>query len=371
MSGLGRKAILAAIAVLALALLAPATASARQWKVLVGGFTGSPTAPIALTDFYPKGTEVHVGDTVLFTFGGVHTVTFPDGTDPGVLVPQLPTPYPASNDPGGTPWWWSSTPVGEYAANLPLAFPSGGNVVDGSQLVNSGLSEIIAPTKFYVTFPKVGTFKFYCSVHPLMRGTIRVRPKGVDLSKEAGGQAQRAQAQMGEDITKLNALAAKVADRKSTTKTVLVAPGNKSGFIFNFVPTQVTVKVGQPLAFTFDKGRNGDFHTVSFGPDTYLDALSAQFGPQPPQGIFTNPETVLPTEPPGAGRDPFVVSPTTHGNGFVSSGLVDPPAINGLVVSPPPAGSQTTFHFVFTQPGVYHFQCIVHAFMQGDVTVTP
>jgi plastocyanin len=362
----------AAAAALAVALIAPGTAAARQWKVRVGGFAGSQTLPAELTAFYPKGTEVHVGDTVLFTFSGVHTVTFPAGTDPGTLVQQIPTPYPASNDPGGTPWWWSTTPVGEYAANFPLAAPSGGNVVDGTHLVNSGLAEVIAPSKFSVTFPKAGTFKFYCALHPLMRGTIRVRPKGADLSKEAGGQAQRADAQMADDAQQIAALGAKVSDRKSTSKTVLVAPGDKTGSIFGFFPSQVTVKVGQPLAFTFDKGRNGDFHTVSFGQDTYLDGLSNQFGPQPPDGVFANPETILPTEPPGAARNPFVVSPTTHGNGFVSTGLVDYPPINNAVLGPnSPAGGQTTFDFVFTQPGVYHFQCIVHSFMEGDVTVTP
>ena len=68
-------------------------------------------------------------------------------------------------------------------------------------------------------------------------------------------------------------------------------------------------------------------------------------------------EGTYPSDPPGT---PPSVSPTSHGNGFVSSGvLVDP----GL------QGGPKAFTFRFPTAGIYDFRCMIHPSMRGRITV--
>ncbi len=57
----------------------------------------------------------------------------------------------------------------------------------------------------------------------------------------------------------------------------------------------------------------------------------------------------------------IVVSPTSHGDGFGNTGALDnDPGTPQL----PPSNK-----IDFTTPGTYHFQCLIHPFMQGTIVV--
>jgi plastocyanin len=70
--------------------------------------------------------------------------------------------------------------------------------------------------------------------------------------------------------------------------------------------------------------------------------------------------TVYPSEQPPTA---LIVDGTSHGNGFVNTGMLD-----DIGATPLPKSSTVTF----TKPGTYQYYCIVHgAEMKGSVTVTP
>jgi plastocyanin len=78
-----------------------------------------------------------------------------------------------------------------------------------------------------------------------------------------------------------------------------------------------------------------------------------RFGTSP---VF-DPRAVYPSSP----GTPIPLGPTSHGNGFASTGGLDRDPATPLA----PNSSIT-----FTKPGVYHFRCLIHPFMQGTVVVS-
>ena len=72
-----------------------------------------------------------------------------------------------------------------------------------------------------------------------------------------------------------------------------------------------------------------------------------------PSGL--NPFVVYPSDPAA-----LSVTPTSHGNGYASSGLLDADA----------ASPQPNKHtFTFPTAGTYTYICQVHPFMKGTITV--
>ena len=115
-----------------------------------------------------------------------------------------------------------------------------------------------------------------------------------------------------------------------------------------------TVAAGTTLTFRW-AGRE-ETHTVTFGPKAFVDQV---------EQTFSNAQTILPGEgafpsdpPTGA---PVAITPTSHGNGFLNSGVMFDPG-----VGPGPHSFQVTF----TTPGIYDFRCIIHSNMRGRITVT-
>ena len=95
-----------------------------------------------------------------------------------------------------------------------------------------------------------------------------------------------------------------------------------------------------------------------FGPEAYVAAPAEKFFAPGPQGIELDALSVYPSDPPGAADGP---SPTSHGNGFVNTGLLDADG-----ASPFPRAASVTF----SNAG----QLRVHLhgarpFMKGTITV--
>lgn len=342
-------AILAAGCGAGAALALPAGAIGATAQVQEGDFSRTGAE---FTAFYPKQAVVHVGDKVKFSIVGFHTVLFPKKGSalPPLFIPGAPSP--PQNDAAGKPYWWSGvTP--QINLNPAALAPSGGKAVTGKKTVSSGAVQGKRPS-FTVSFPKAGTFQVRCAVHPNMRGSVKVVPKNSPLKTSA--QVKAAVKKEKAADAKTAASLAKSAPAKAGND-VIIGPGNARMDILGFFPSTKTVPVNSDV--TFRMGGREEFHTVSFGPQATLDAISKSAFEDAQLALGS--EGVYPTDPPQLG--PPTVTTTAHGNGFVSSGaLADPGALKGL-----PSG----FTFHFSTPGTYTFECLIHPEMKGSIVVTP
>jgi plastocyanin len=125
---------------------------------------------------------------------------------------------------------------------------------------------------------------------------------------------------------------------------------------FGMVPAKLTVAPGTTVKFRMTKG-SYEAHTATFGPgkiddpSSYLGGIAASF-----ESPSIDPKGTYPSD-----VTPVSLSPTTHGNGFWSSGVLD-------------ADSKTqqlpgTSSVKFDTAGTYKYYCLIHPFMVGTVTV--
>ena len=343
------------LAVTAGALLVPAAAGAATKDM----YAGTPPkgllkgVPAFATDnaFYPKRTTIHAGDKVSFRIAGFHNVLFaPKGTTPPALfVPNPAVPVAGAKDAAGADMWFNGQPI--LAINPQAAAPVGKKVVDGSELVGSGLPLNGALKPLNLKFPKKGSYTVICSLHPGMKGTVVV--KG---SKARIPTAKQDAKRISKQAKAASKLAKKLVAGQGVPGGTTVKAGNdKEGVAtLAFFPASTSVKVGQAVTFTLSD-KTTESHNVAFGPEAYAKQLAQSF--LGPNGI--DPFTLYRSEAPGTA---LVVNGTSHGNGFVNTGMLE-----DVAGSPLPKSATVTF----TQPGTYQYYCIVHgAEMKGTVTVT-
>jgi plastocyanin len=344
------------LAVTAGALLVPAAAAGAATKDM---YAGTPPkgllkgVPAFATDnaFYPKRTTIHAGDKVSFKIAGFHNVLFvPKGTTaPALFEPNPATPVTGAKDAAGADMWFNGQPA--FAINMQVAGPTGKKVVDGSELVGSGLPLSGPPKPLKLKFPKKGTYTVLCSVHTGMKGTVVV--KGASARIPTKKQDAKRIAKQAKAASKL---AKKLVAGQGVPGGNTVKAGNDKNGVATlaFFPAAKTVKVGQAVTFTMSN-KSTEAHNVAFAPEAFAKQLAQSF--LGPNGI--DPFTLYPSEAPGAA---LVVNGTSHGNGFVNTGMLDDDAATPL------PKSQTVS---FSQPGTYDYYCIVHgAEMKGKVTVT-
>ena len=358
--------------VLALAVGAlPAVAQAAHGKqgapltVYAGPNVASPPAGIKQADaltFFPSQVTIRVGQTVTWQFRGFHTVTFA-GTmkNPPFIVAQPGSPQPTVNDAAGRPFWWSGTAPQLLLDPFALLPQGGGTLSSPATVASSGLLRVItapaktAPKPYSLRFTRPGIYHYVCLVHPGMRGTVRVLGKRAKPATPAA-IAKLANAQLENVVGDLRQLA---TTKPAQPLSVSVGAGARSGAeITSFFPEQLTVHVGDTV--TFVQNDPTDIHTVTFGPESYTlpieQNLFQQLG-SPPQPFF-NPLAALPSEPPPP--SPVSYDGTNHGNGFVTSGVLDPPG------SPKGPGQ---FVVTFTKAGTYRYECVIHPDMDGTIVV--
>jgi plastocyanin len=351
--GLRRRYVL--VAVTAGTLLVPAAAGAATKDM----YAGTPPkgllkgVPAFATDnaFYPKRTTIHAGDKVSFRIAGFHNVLFaPKGTDAPALFAADPSkPVAGVKDAGGADFWFNGQP--SIGINPLVAGPTGKKVIDGSEVVGSGLPLAGPPKPFKVKFPKKGTYTVICALHPGMKGTVVVKGK-----KAAIPTAKQDAKRIKKQANAASKLAKKLVAGQGVPSGLTVKAGNdkKGVATLAFFPGQKTVKTGQVVTFTMSD-KSTEAHNAAFAPEAYAGELAQAF--LGPNGL--DPRTVYPSEAFGS---PLVVNGTSHGNGFVNTGLLDDDA-----ATPNPKNATVTF----TQPGMYQYYCIVHgAEMKGTVTVT-
>jgi len=123
-------------------------------------------------------------------------------------------------------------------------------------------------------------------------------------------------------------------------------------------PGAMTVPVGTTLTFTMSRFTFAA-HTATTGPgdpenepSSFLGQLSRSIRETPP----FDEAGVYPSDPRG---DPAFLTPSSHGNGFWSSGFMD-----RSDATPQPKTSQVKI----VAPGTYTFYCLLHPFMKTVVT---
>ncbi len=305
--------------------------------------------------FFPNKVTVRVGDKVAFVPQGFHNADVPARGEGGLpLLAPTGQQVAGATDAAGAPFWFNGQP--ELGFNPELAQPNFGKTVrtTGAERVNSGLplGERLRP--FVVRFDRAGTYTVLCDVHPGMRATVRVVPKGRHVpSRRADARRVDRQVDAAMRVTR------RIADAEPPAGTVdlgVAGPGGVERLAM--VPATITVSRGSSVTFRMTRG-SYEVHTATFGPGnpaseptSYLGALAASFE-QP----VVSPLALYPSDAPGT---PSLVTATTHGNGFFNTGVLD----RG---DETPFGADATVQFPET--GTFTYWCLVHPFMRGEVVV--
>lgn len=251
--------------------------------------------------FYPGTITIDAGDSITWQFpaGEPHTVTF--------LGPKSAPPPP--NDP--------SVPA-----------PAGGSTYDGSTYTSSGF--LLLGKSYTLTFPKAGTYTYYCLIHGEMVGKVVVQPAGTAYQTLPNQITAANATAVAADLKTANDVVAQFPYTPGGTHLAVgMSPGLGAQTLTNasvvrflsgdsLSDTSVTVPVGTTVTWTnLDSNLP---HTVTFG------VVGQAFPAMPP------------FSPPSGGT-------TYDGTTLVNSG--------------PLFGGQS-FSLKFTTPGTYTYHCLFH-----------
>ena len=306
---------------------------------------------LVVNDFFRRAVTIHQGDSVRWQFRGFHNVVIPrrGQRPPAFIAPNASAPYAGVNDEGGQPFWFNGQPRLELGATT--LNKQGGSSYDGSALTASGIA-LGEPKPYTVRFTRRGSFTYYCTIHPGMRGTVRVVARGQRIPSAA--QDRRAAAAQ---LARAKRTARRLARPDIPARTI--SGGSDRGTVnyLRFFPRRLTIDAGQTVRFTVPSKQEP--HTLSVGPKAYLEnlgenALAPPAG-SPPPPLVADGRAFFPSDPPPTLP---AFDGTNHGNGFISTG-----ALGG-------GQEQTRSSIRFTKAGTYDFFCLIHPEeMQGQITV--
>jgi plastocyanin len=351
----------AALATVVAGLGFAGVANAQTWTVAAGMLAPPPTGvpkSVFLDQFLPNKLVINAGDKVTFDSATFHTATYLGAAKPFALFTPDPAggKYTGINGSDGQPFWFNG--MMKFIYN-PAAFgPFGGTTVAGKTPVSSGAlspsgKQKIAAATF--TFPKAGTYRLVCNVHPGMLIDVTVKPAGAPVPKTP----PQVQAQALANQTAAYASAKQLATTKAPANTVWVGVGGLTTLL-TYLPNTITVKAGTTVKFV-NKAPT-EVHDLAFGPKKYIQQFQTKYdllptGPKSPNQV----SPVLPygSEPKGG----YTYDGTAHGNGFFVT-----PLTTGTPGVPLPHVATVKF----TKPGTYHYFCLIHGpDMSGTVVVTP
>jgi plastocyanin len=278
---------------------------------------------ITVLEFMPARIRVTAGTPVTWTWEGAiepHSVTF---VPAGVAPPSEAT-------------------LGDYLARRQPAGP-----YDGTTVANSGLEPLVAGADappFTLSFASPGVYRYFCAIHPTMRGTVEVVARGrATETAEAVRLAGRAQehrwlAEGRAAKRRLDRSAGTSSRNADGTRTWTVEMGTttKHTDVLAFAPTPKRVRPGDSIEFV---NRSRTPHTATFP------------GGQAP---ITDPIA------PGAraaipGPSPQTLNTTDLFNTGELSGTI------ALVPGEPaPERERRRFTFVVPDAGQYRYYCIFH-----------
>ncbi len=354
----------AALAVPGAAMPARSAADATTYTVFLGE-QGPPPAAIlklklfgSINQFMPSKLVIAAGDSVTFSSGTFHTVTYAPKPFPLILPDPAKGTYAGLKDAAGSPF--DCDTLGKFISNGQAFAPGGPKTISGKTPVSSGGLSPRGPKSPPATatyaFPTAGTYKLFCTLHPGMKATVVVKPAGSAVPKTPDQVKAQALLQMGAGYKTGIALAK--STKPAGSNTVVMGVGGKVS-LFAYYPKVLKVKTGTTVSFV--NRSPSEVHNIVFGPKKYLQqwGKTTDLMPQGP----SSPNQVTPILP--YGTDPKSVAyegTATHGNGFFSTPLTAGAPI-GL-----PRSSKVTF----TAPGTYKYFCWIHGpDMSGTIVVTP
>jgi plastocyanin len=361
-------AVVAAVAMGATSLAAPAGAVSQSFTVQVDG--APPTGePWAFLRFFPSTSlSVHQGDVVDFAFSATdtpHTATLTPDADPeqwrttnqgasGQYGVEVPDSQFGGDDNSvvlnplvGAP----SDPTCGTSTN-PCSFDASKVVTSGVQFPNPSQQ----PSFFVTVSAPVGSYSFLCLLHPGMEVSLTVAANSTSVPTPQ--QVSASAAKQLKHATKVDGTAADaMAQTISTTHHAggTIVKLNAGGFSNNvsaneYPDAPVVVSVGDKIKFA----GMPEIHTVTFPAATAADPNYALL-----QSFCEQPGADAPAQSPADCSDPtkfetvfnpLAVGPTASLNlvkpkTVVNSGLLVP-GVNGV--------------FIAKKPGRYTFVCLVH-----------
>ncbi|TVY07091.1 plastocyanin/azurin family copper-binding protein [Paenibacillus cremeus] len=309
---LGLSILALLLSLFALGTVFAADSAPAKWDVAVGKQGDG----VSIDSMFPKVIYINEGDTVTFTNGAgfaPHTVTFLAGSAP--LSPQDPANL-APNSPDGVKW-------------------------DGKKLLNTGVLE---PGKsFTITFTASGAYPYYCILHPLMKGTVVVIPKGQPIpsviEQAASAQAQLDDLQAQSDtLFKASQDYAVVKDKNGSLTYQIEAGAGHQGFTINrMMPETLYISEGDSVEWT--NANHYEPHWVTFNKPANLSFFDDHGG--------FNPAFMPPTG-----------GPVFDGTGFLNSGIIE---------------AMKSYKLTFSKAGSYQYECYLHTGdkMVGTIVVAP
>jgi plastocyanin len=347
------KGIVLAVAITA-ALFAAGQAAASNYQMFLGEQSRPPAGTpkgATLDEFFPGKVTVAVGDSITFSSATFHTVSV-GGKFPQPIMPDpAHGKYSGVNDAAGKPFYFNG--LGKFIYNAVAFAPYGPHAVTPGVKASSGAlspnGPKAKPATFTFSFPKAGTYHFYCSIHPKMKATIVV----------TSGTAPKSPAQVtGEALQDVSAAWAKTkteaAAAKPPANTVYMGTGD-ADTILGYFPSALTVPVGTTVNFVNDSPQEP--HTATFGPKKWIQGFQAKTDllPQGP-GKPNQTAPVLPygSEPNGQ----YSYDGATHGNGFFTT-----------PVTFQAPGLPRSWKVTFTKAGTFKYFCWIHGPSMGGTII--
>jgi plastocyanin len=321
-------------------VVGPQADGTTLWKVLVAAMDME--NKLDFQGFFPGEITINAGDSIWFDYGmgGFHTVTFSGSEVIPIILPDPEAATPTAGPPA-------------VMLNPQALLPSGGNVVDGSAVVNSGADVFLQGAPIVFTFSTPGTYDYYCSPHSaVMKAKVIVQEAGAELPTDQAGYDALAAEQI--EALRQEGLAAKAeyAEPTSTARddgTTLwefaVGAGPGQARVMAILPEAFEIAVGDTIKFVIQSVNEP--HTVSF--------IGA--GEAPPEDLM-----------PGAfadGSPKFSINPLTFlpqggnvwsGTGWVNSGYMGIEA----------AGLPMEWECTFDTEGEYTYYCVLHGDAAGN-----
>jgi plastocyanin len=355
-----RKLLLAMV--LAAVFVPASVAQAATWHVALGEQARPPAGTpkgATLNQFMPGKLTIDAGDAVTFSSASFHTVTYLGAAKPPALF--IPDPagatYTGITGADGSPFFFEG--LMKFIYN-PTAFgPVGGKAITGEPVSSGALSPSGPKQKFAAatyTFPKAGTYRLVCNIHPGMKMDVTVKPAGTPVPRTPSQVDGDSLAQQAAGWTKAAAIAK--ADKEPVNTVAMGVGSNVS--LLAYLPNVLKVKAGTTVNFV--NRSSSEVHDIAVGPRKFIDGFMKK-NDKLPQGP-NSPNQVAPVLPYGTeAKGAYSYDGSNHGNGFLVT-----PLTAGSKLVPLPKVTPVTF----TKPGTYKFFCLIHGpDMSGTIIVSP